>query len=577
MAGKELQPLLLQPPSHRRERQFPPELLAVLFAQPALATDRASLSTCALVCSRWYWPAILQLWSHPVFPHIQSFVGFVRQCNRLAARESRSLHDDHINRRVVVPVIGRWGVDNLRALDFTSTPHLSSFALPSHLSLVAGAGPPQLLRLNLSGCQNVDDISVVSLVAAVAQTLQALDLSNCWRITDLAIDAIANVCAPFKRLRSFCLRRLALVSDVALSTVAAFLGPSLVRFDVSHCKRITDVSLLKLVQPPNTSLIELRFADTNVARSAFAVVVSTAFKYHKDLSILEFSAPSPPKGSFDMPNRSFPAHALASRLNQLHIAQANLLSLEHLAIIAEIVCPQLTHLSLCGLSQLFYPMLHKVLSKCSANLVSLCLHNCYSVTDALMLELSGQRFMPGLTHLDISGCRFVRDAGLRALIRVQEASSPKHETSNEGSVCENSPLAPPTSASPPCALPVAKSLRVIKLCGCPRVTWIAILALVHALSPRDDEGNLKFDSGAGKNRGGGALEEIHIDGESLAEQFPGPEVLGQFLNVDPLIAIPEEVGVGEPNASGHRRTRWTEVLKGRQLLMLGTACQVTVS
>ncbi|KAJ3160931.1 Elongator subunit elp2 [Geranomyces michiganensis] len=119
------------------------------------------------------------------------------------------------------------------------------------------------------------------------------------------------------------------------------------------------------------------------------------------------------------------------------------------------------------------------------------------------------------------------------------------------------PSASPAAAT--CALLVAALLKVFRLCSCPNVTGVALHALVDAHFPRQiEDDDPQVNGSIGENRSGdGVLDEIHVDGASLPEEFT--QVIGAA--VDSRIAVYDVVGVDESNPVGRRWKRWMEILK----------------
>ncbi|KAJ3412146.1 hypothetical protein HDV05_001184 [Chytridiales sp. JEL 0842] len=228
---------------------------------------RRDLVSCSLVCSHWYNSALAVLWSSPSFHSITSFDKFLRVCNSISIRNTSlqpvsssqskkrrrntdatpscdSPQSNLTDASLTTPTkskkwIGTMGPRHLRDFDVSSAPFLPNYIKHEHLSILCETRPP-LTRLSLAGCRAIDDPAVSQIVCVVSSTLNSLNLSECIYVTDLGVSMVAQFCGPSKLLREFRLRNCGQVSDIGLAAISANLASSLKVLDVSNCARVTD-------------------------------------------------------------------------------------------------------------------------------------------------------------------------------------------------------------------------------------------------------------------------------------------------------------------------------------------------
>ena len=111
-----------------------------------------------------------------------------------------------------------------------------------------------LRELRLIGCELVDDSAFLSLPAnKLYENLRILDLTNCTRLTDAAVQKIIDV-AP--RLRNVVLSKCRNITDVAVAAISK-LGKNLHFVHLGHCGNVTDEGVNKLIQSCN----RIRYID----------------------------------------------------------------------------------------------------------------------------------------------------------------------------------------------------------------------------------------------------------------------------------------------------------------------------
>ncbi|RKO88711.1 hypothetical protein BDK51DRAFT_41903 [Blyttiomyces helicus] len=433
-----LRPRVVPPP--------PPEILDRIFQTVSLTTHSEALRTlytCCLVSHAYYWSACSALWARPTFPTLHSFVRFVAACHarrareRLQGRRPRAGTDDEGS---TPSWIGKWGLESIRDFAPTRTAHLPAFVVQHHLSLVADARPA-LTALSLAGCVHVEDTAVVQMVAACAESLMTLDLENCWRVSNLCVRVVAELCGPHGRIKRLGLRGLGRVSDIGLEAIGTHLAGSLVALDLTWCRRVGDGAMMRFLRrvaargvdvdedgglnvvnaPASGRLVELRFARCRkFTRIGFKAVVEFAVKTNPKLEILEFSIPDPPhrlpSPTQQSPVIAFDAFptALLANITSLHISRARSLQGRSLFLLADVCGPRLKQLSLTDSAASEHALLYLLTH--TPHLTSLSLQNARAgVTPTFLRHLGLSPSIRTLTDLNLGGCRGVEATGLRAL------------------------------------------------------------------------------------------------------------------------------------------------------------------
>lgn len=112
----------------------------------------------------------------------------------------------------------------------------------------------KLTKLNLNGYYWLDDHRLTLSVRSVGSRLLELDLTNCWNVSRTVL--IATVLPACPRLRSLSLAHIYSVDDTVLVAIRRHL-PELVSLNLTGCWRITDLGIrfanvfrVKFIPPP---------------------------------------------------------------------------------------------------------------------------------------------------------------------------------------------------------------------------------------------------------------------------------------------------------------------------------------
>mmetsp|Transcript_4912 Transcript_4912/g.7988 ORF Transcript_4912/g.7988 Transcript_4912/m.7988 type:complete len:503 (-) Transcript_4912:210-1718(-) len=103
---------------------------------------------------------------------------------------------------------------------------------------------PNLLELDIHHCNRVLNDLLVTLISALCPLLQRLNLSNCRRLTDSGIRALAQNCNDLKILS---LEGVFQITDTGIRAIANNCS-QLTTIDISLCERVTDTGFRHLVQ-----------------------------------------------------------------------------------------------------------------------------------------------------------------------------------------------------------------------------------------------------------------------------------------------------------------------------------------
>ncbi|KAJ3125908.1 hypothetical protein HK098_008101 [Nowakowskiella sp. JEL0407] len=347
---------------------------------------------------------------------------------------------------------------------------LPKFITGQHLRAIADV-KPNLQRLVLANCSTLEDADVMDIVMATASTLVSIDLSNCRKITSSTVEVIAFFCGPWKKLESVRLKNCSLVSDNALTLLAENIGECLKVLDLSGCRRITDAGVAmflrksyrrtmalrksslktpnaqitvsdpnerddfdekvvqfqhhrvpsdrtdekKLLVDPATQgrLTEFRISGSWIfTRGGFLSIMDYLIKMHRNLEVLEFSIPNPPKGAPIPEFVDFPV-SLFGNLRSFHINRAKYLndaSLRSLIDVLNNKDARLTQLSINGRALTSHSVFNYLMTHLN-NLTFLSLRNS-ALTDADVEHLVSSQFFPILQVLDLSGCSTLTTAAL---------------------------------------------------------------------------------------------------------------------------------------------------------------------
>lgn len=98
-------------------------------------------------------------------------------------------------------------------------------------------------EVSVRGCKVLSDGAIVALGARCGARLIALDVSECFNLSDAAVISIAQNCRMLTALSAKCCRKL---TDASITALAACCGGALQRLDVAGCNRIEGESLIAL-------------------------------------------------------------------------------------------------------------------------------------------------------------------------------------------------------------------------------------------------------------------------------------------------------------------------------------------
>lgn len=120
-----------------------------------------------------------------------------------------------------------------------------------------------LVKINVSGCVNLTDKVVSSIIEQHGWTLEMLNLDGCRKITDSSLTSIANNCPLLSDLDvSKCS-----ITDAGIAALACANQPSLQILSVSGCSFVSDKSLADLIKLGET-LMGLNIQHCNAISSS---------------------------------------------------------------------------------------------------------------------------------------------------------------------------------------------------------------------------------------------------------------------------------------------------------------------
>ncbi|KAI9095525.1 hypothetical protein DFS34DRAFT_181491 [Phlyctochytrium arcticum] len=553
--------LMPQPP------RLPSELLIRIFQQ----VNSNTLQSCARVCSHWYFPAVSVLWHSPQFSSLHNFVKFLETCYR------QGLQRRCLPKPTARGCISESGLGNMRVFDVGSCSKLNVFIGPKHLALMADAHPP-ITSLSLAHVTNLGDAALAQIVASTATTLISLDLTRCWRVSDLGVQVIAELCGEFGILERLVLRDLGLVSSAGLVAITNSLTHSLSELDVGKCRRVSEAALMALVSRA-VRLNTLRFPGCRkISRTGFLGIVGR-FAEQREGNFLEFSIPVPPRGSPNYTFVNFPI-GLLSHVTRLHIHRAEYLSDTQIRSIATNIGPQLIELSLMNGTFISEAALEYLFAHCE-RLSYLSLRQSPPVTDKTLRVIALSRWGRSLRHLDLTGCKNISSLGVLGKSRVGEATLAVAAAAEdlqglEGELEYDHHGVPPDDRvlADGKNLPRAASLTVLILTDCSQIPFSEIQSVALALQPSQS----------------GSLTELHVTGGRYPELdvrpafnirpaqtmicSPNPGVAMDLSFVaehdiarstterQVFATVPERVGI---HPVRHRDAWWVEILRGEKL------------
>ncbi|KAI8801288.1 hypothetical protein BJ742DRAFT_838024 [Cladochytrium replicatum] len=508
-----------------------------LHAEPThhLSDARRTLHTCLSLSRSWYFASSAKLWRQPDWTSIHSFDRFVRVVGGFSSEDPSRLSGG---------IVGRHGFSQWRVLDVTRTPLLHQAITAQHVSTMADASPG-LSYIDLSKCAHLDDCVVSNLLMSTASSLASVNLSYCRQVTDLTVSILARFCEPWGKLECVILRSCGLVSDASLKVLADTVGPCIRKLDVSHCPRISDSGVATFIRRtmkrlksiryashtkarPNHAeednepviqfqhyhdttssnnhsndneevvggrLVDLRFAGSSrFTRAGFLTVVNEAVKNNPNLETLEFSLPSPPKGSPFPLFQGFPTDCFTN-LSRLHIHKAKYLDDSLVRALAE-ACGD-SHVLASRRAPLVEFSLNEAIMVSPKSLIYciarfkrlrfLSIRHCDAVNDYVLKNLAAMapcfvgegvgtdRKRATLEVLDVSECPGITSSGLNEMSRALQLYRKEEEEMMRQGFEEGRGVGRRKSMPHP--------LRRVDLCDCLGIDFAGVAGLVAAAAP----------------------------------------------------------------------------------------------
>uniref|UniRef100_A0A182QHX4 F-box domain-containing protein n=1 Tax=Anopheles farauti TaxID=69004 RepID=A0A182QHX4_9DIPT len=152
----------------------------------------------------------------------------------------------------------------LRALNFSET-----LVDDNALEVLAGMSPDlRLERLELNRCEQLSSRGLGTLLTTQADSMQHLDLSKTFRLTD---SCLLQICRELKGLRVLKMRNCRALSNQGVRELVQL--PVLETLDISYCEEVNGEGILEgIASRPNATLRELRLRALNICeRSIIAI------------------------------------------------------------------------------------------------------------------------------------------------------------------------------------------------------------------------------------------------------------------------------------------------------------------
>ncbi|KAH7311534.1 hypothetical protein B0I35DRAFT_438272 [Stachybotrys elegans] len=213
-----------------------------------------------------------------------------------------------------------------------------------------------LRELRLAHCDMIDDSAFLSLPAGQTyEHLRILDLTNCTRLTDAAVQKIIG---SARRLRNLVLSKCRNITDVAIQAIAT-LGKNLHYVHLGHCGQITDQGVKQLIHSCNRiRYIDLgccaNLTDDSVKRLALlpklkriGLVKCSNITDESVLTLAE--AAYRPRVRRNAEGKLISSEFYSSSLERVHLSYCVNLTLKSIMTLLN-ACPRLTHLSLTGVN-----------------------------------------------------------------------------------------------------------------------------------------------------------------------------------------------------------------------------------
>uniref|UniRef100_A0A5B7BSV4 Putative RNI-like superfamily protein isoform 3 n=1 Tax=Davidia involucrata TaxID=16924 RepID=A0A5B7BSV4_DAVIN len=274
-------------------------------------------------------------------------------------------------------------------------------------------GCKSLEALNLSNCQNVTHVGLSSLTndvgsflcgSAVAtdlakcahrlSELQSIKLDNCL-ITSSGMKAIANLCAPLKKL-SLC--NCSGVTDEGLSSIVQKHN-KLKKLGITCCDMITHVSI-DCITSSCTSLTSLKMESCSLVSKEAFVLIGQRCRFLEKLIITDNN----------VDDEGLKSISSCTKLLKLGLVSCLNITDDGLSHVGK-CCPKLTYLELCRSIGITDVGIVAIANGCPA-LRLIGMSYCNRVTDISLISLSNCSSLRGL---EIRGCPCVSSAGLSAI------------------------------------------------------------------------------------------------------------------------------------------------------------------
>ena len=290
-------------------------------------------------------------------------------------------------------------------------------------------GPlPALQRINLSRCHFVTDASVQHL-AQVAPQLRHVDVSHCFRISDVGFAILAHL----PHLTELSAQECARLSPRGLIALART-APRLQLLDLRLCTEVTDENITDMLAVMD-AVVQLLAANDDAGSASLPPPLAASHQHQQLVHPLsEMMAPPAPAAQPASPTVRVPLELQTLRLGYSHAV-----SDRSLRVVAD-AAPNLVELDVANCRLLTNTGLESVtalrklkrlnLSRCvqitdegiarltqCKNLTELNVSFCEYITDAALLHLSS---LPALKVLDISGCGRLTYPGLVPLARLRD-------------------------------------------------------------------------------------------------------------------------------------------------------------
>jgi len=258
---------------------------------------------------------------------------------------------------------------NFQDIDFSGTPEVG----PSALRRCIGQ-KPNLVSLNMSGCQNCDNDVMMYLASKTGSTLESLDISHCDKLTDAGVEAMAN----FVHLTSLNLDYCIGIDDDPLKKV------------FENCTHLVHISLRSLPRVTNKSAVFLG-------------------KFMTSVETLDFS---------DSPNITGSImNEVAQTCPNFRVGKADgCYTIDDVPMITMgRVCKSIQELSLMNCIKITSLAIRGMAHKCK-NLTALNFEGCIRIDDSALAGLSEKGAFPNMLRLNFNSCDMLGSQGVTELV-----------------------------------------------------------------------------------------------------------------------------------------------------------------